>query len=89
MKRSSGVHETRDASVDTDFGTLLAVRRSAQPSVILLRRHVPRRAGDQLAMLLHALPSLSDSLQRGAIVVLERGRARVRTLPIARADAGQ
>ena len=56
-------------SLDTDFGTLLALRRSAQPSVILLRRHVPRRAADQLTMLLHALPSLSDALQRGAVVM--------------------
>lgn len=69
-------------SLDTDFGTLLAVRESTQPSVILLRRHVPRRAADQLTMLLQALPSLSDALLRGAIAVLERGRARVRTLPI-------
>jgi predicted nuclease of predicted toxin-antitoxin system len=76
-------------SLDTDFGTLLAVRRSAQPSVILLRGHVPRRAADQLMMLRHALPSLSDALQRGAIVVLERGRARVRTLPISGADPGR
>ena len=76
-------------SLDTDFGTLLAVRHSAQPSVILLRRHVPRRAADQLTMLLHALRSLSEALEGGAIVILERGRARVRVLPISDADPGR
>lgn len=61
-----------------------------RPAVsILLRRHVPRRAADQLTMLLHALPNLSEVLERGAIAILERGRARVRILPISGADPGR
>jgi hypothetical protein len=85
MTRSSSVHEMWGASSYPSIRTSARCsrRESTQPSVILLRRHVPRRAADQLTMLLQALPSLSDALLRSAIVVLERGRARVRTLPIA------
>jgi predicted nuclease of predicted toxin-antitoxin system len=73
-------------SLDTDFGTLLALGGTRTPSVILLRRHVPRRAGDQVALLLRAFASQSEALGQGAIVVLERDRARVRSLPISRPD---
>jgi predicted nuclease of predicted toxin-antitoxin system len=71
-------------SADTDFGTLLALREATSPSVILLRTASLRRADDQAALILVALPSTEAALRRGAIVILERHRLRLRDLPITR-----
>jgi predicted nuclease of predicted toxin-antitoxin system len=71
-------------SADTDFGTLLALREATSPSVILFRAASLRRADDQVALILVALPSTEAALRRGAIVILERHRLRLRDLPITR-----
>jgi predicted nuclease of predicted toxin-antitoxin system len=71
-------------SVDTDFGTLLALREATSPSVILLRAVSLRRADDQVALILVALASTEAALRRGAIVILEHHRLRLRDLPIRR-----
>ena len=71
-------------SIDTDFGTLLALRQATAPSVILFRGASPMRADQQVGLILTALPAIESALQRGAIVVLERHRLRLRELPITR-----
>jgi len=69
-------------SADTDFGTLLALRRSRTPSFILFRGEMTRLPSAQAALLLVNLPSIGAALEAGAIVVIEKSRLRIRTLPI-------
>lgn len=47
----------------------------------LLRRDSP---GEEVRLILRVLPSIDITLRRGAIVVLERHRLRLRDLPITR-----
>ena len=69
-------------SADTDFGTLLALRQATRPSVILYRGAVRRRPRCQAQMLLANLSQFEPLLTEGAVVVIEPGRIRVRSLPI-------
>jgi len=70
-------------SADADFGTLLAMRSSRQPSVIQFRGEGSRKSDALARTLLANLPQLIDALENGSIVTFEPVRVRVRLLPIA------
>jgi predicted nuclease of predicted toxin-antitoxin system len=69
-------------SADTDFGTLLARSGATEPSVVLIRRAVGRRAAEQARLLIANLPVAKDDLEDGAVVVLGEKTLRIRRLPI-------
>ena len=75
-------------SADADFGTLLALRASRQPSVIQFRGEGSRKPDVLARTLLANLPQLVDSLENGCIVTFEPARVRVRLLPIPRVGDG-
>jgi predicted nuclease of predicted toxin-antitoxin system len=66
---------------DLDFGTLLALTRSAGPSVIQARAHdvLPEHLEN---IVVDAIQRDQNELEQGAIVTVDELRAKVRVLPI-------
>ena len=69
-------------SADTDFGRLLQLSQASGPSVVLVRTAGSRRPPAQTKLLLDNLPEVEDDLIRGALVVFEDTRVRIRDLPL-------
>ena len=68
-------------SADSDFGTLLSLRKTPKPSVILFRR-ISRQPDEQVQLLLLNLSAIKDALIQGSVVTFDQTRIRVRMLPI-------
>lgn len=68
---------------DTDFGRLLAARRSSSPSIVLTRDLSTLGAGELAKLLLANLDAVADPLEAGAIVAFTRAGVRIRRLPLA------
>ncbi len=68
-------------TVDLDFGEIAALARGEMTSVVVFRLHNMRTA-HVIQRLSATLPNCSDALERGAIVTVEEGRHRIRSLPI-------
>ena len=66
---------------DLDFGTILALTQETGPSVIQVRTQdvTPSAIG---TVVLSALRQFAGELERGALLVVEESRQRVRVLPL-------
>lgn len=66
---------------DLDFGTLLALTQAASPSVVQVRAQniLPSHLANTVIAVLRAN---EETLERGALIVVDEGRARVRILPL-------
>jgi predicted nuclease of predicted toxin-antitoxin system len=69
-------------SADSDFGTILAQQQTETPSLLLWRWHELRQAEQQARVILANLPSIQAELELGALVVVERDKLRIRSLPL-------
>ena len=69
-------------TADHDFGELMAIRNAAKPSVIMLRDDAPVTADGIVNYLDKNLAQLETHLKRGAFIVAEANRVRVRLLPM-------
>lgn len=68
---------------DLDFSAIVALAGASSPSLISLRLASARveHVNSELA---HVLPLIEETFAKGAIVSVEEGRIRTRSLPVAR-----
>lgn len=66
---------------DLDFGEIASLTKGRKTSVILFRLHNTRTT-HVIARLAAVLVDCSENLQKGAVVVVEESRHRIRFLPI-------
>lgn len=68
---------------DLDFGTILALTHSAGPSVIQVRTQdiLPSSLGN---IVISVMRDNASALERGALIVVDEARARIRILPLER-----
>ena len=68
---------------DLDFGTLLALTQAENPSVVQVRAQniVPSHLANTVVAVLRANEA---TLEQGALIVVDEGKARVRILPLQR-----
>src|SRR5260370_15954311 len=79
---AKGIAEKRVIiTFDLDFGEILALSGEATVSVILFRLH-NTRTPTVISRLSAVLAADADALAKGAVIVVEDGRHRVRDLPI-------
>lgn len=79
---AKAIAETRVVlTFDLDFGEIAALTKGRKASVILFRLH-NTRTPHVIERLAGALADCADALERGAVVVVEESRHRVRFLPI-------
>ncbi|MDY7104066.1 MAG: DUF5615 family PIN-like protein [Actinomycetota bacterium] len=69
-------------TADSDFGMLLALRRTSTPSIIQLRHIAELTPGAQAELLIANVPAIEADLERGAIVSMSPKRLAVRDLPL-------
>ena len=67
-------------TADLDFSAILAATQRQQPSVIQIRADVPTPSAIGLAVV-SAIRQARDDLERGAVLSVDTGRARLRVLP--------
>jgi predicted nuclease of predicted toxin-antitoxin system len=70
-------------TADTDFGALLAARRTSSPSVVMLRSSDHLTPDEQARLVLAVLARVGDDLEQGAIASVTPERVRLRNLPVA------
>jgi predicted nuclease of predicted toxin-antitoxin system len=66
---------------DLDFGAILAVESRRFPSIIQIRR-LELFSESLFSILEHVIQRFANELNRGAIIVVDEKRMRVRLLPI-------
>jgi predicted nuclease of predicted toxin-antitoxin system len=68
---------------DLDFGTMLALTQAENPSIVQVRAQniLPSHLSNTVVAVLR---TNQETLEKGALIVVEEGRARVRILPLQR-----